>query len=447
MIEYVAHFSRRPRALLPAACLCFAAAALGVPEQKPIPEQKGGQAAGTIRVKVALVQTDVMVFDRRGRFVPDLKKDLFELRVDGKVQSIAFFDMVSAGSAHDAEVWARQEGRPPATAGRPADTSSNPGRTILLFVDDWHLSAESVVRLRLALANLIETSAGPEDRVGIFAASGQLGSAQQLTGDKAALLAILDRFHFQSAGVEDLEYPPMTETQAAMILQRDDDVLMYFVDAMVQKDRYSGQYPQGDAERAKQVVRRRAAGLAETSAGIGERSLSALAGMLRAAEALPGRKIVFMVSDGFVLQTQRSDVFSRLTDLTSAAARAGIIIYTLDARGLMVGLPDAKTRRAPDSKGYLAHSGVSEVLSSQDVLNVLASDTGGRFLKNTNALDTALITTLAEVSRYYMLGWSIDTESLQPGKTSKIRVAVKGRSGLTVRVRQGTLDLARMVSK
>jgi len=66
-------------------------------------------------------------------------------------------------------------------------------------------------------------------------------------------------------------------------------------------------------------------------------------------------------------------------------------------------------------------------------MNALAADTGGRFLKNTNALDTALITTLNEVSRYYLLAWSIDPDKLQPGKTSKIRVSVKKRSDLSVR--------------
>ena len=72
---------------------------------------------------------------------------------------------------------------------------------------------------------------------------------------------------------------------------------------------------------------------------------------------------------------------------------------------------------------------------------------GGRFLKNTNALDAALITTLEEISRYYLLAWSIDQEKLKPGKYSTIRASVKGRPDLSVRMRQGWLDLSRLVSK
>jgi len=82
-----------------------------------------------------------------------------------------------------------------------------------------------------------------------------------------------------------------------------------------------------------------------------------------------------------------------------------------------------------------------------DVLNAIAADTGGRFLKNTNALDTALITTLTEISRYYLLAWAMDPDKLQPGRYSTIRATVKGRSDLSVRVRQGSLDLSQLVSK
>jgi len=189
--------------------------------QTPPPGQKQ-QAEPTIRVKVGLVQTDVMVFDRQGHFVPDLKLDQFELRVDGKVQPISFMELVSAGSLHDQEIWAKEEGKP--APQEPAAASSNPGRTLLFFVDDWHLSADSVMRSRAALTDLINLSMSPKDRVAIFAASGQLGTTQELTGDKNAVLASLERFNFKSAGVEDLAWPPMTEGQAFLIEQKDQDL-------------------------------------------------------------------------------------------------------------------------------------------------------------------------------------------------------------------------------
>ncbi|MBZ5498129.1 MAG: VWA domain-containing protein [Acidobacteriia bacterium] len=402
----------------------------------------------TIRVSVGLVQTDVMVFDKQGHFVPDLKKEQFELRIDGKVQPIEFFEMISAGSRHDEEIWARAENKPVQIPEQHATKFENPGRTLLFFVDDWHLSADSTMRCRAALSNLINVSVEPRDRAAIFAASGQLGSTQQLTGDKAMLLASLEKLSFKSAGAEDLAWPPMTEAQAAALDRNDKAVLTYFVSAILRKPVDLGMIIPGDGGPLKEAVEttlRRASFLVQQSAGLGERSLGALRSFLQSVETLPGRKIVFYLSDGFVLQTKSSDVVSRINEITTGAARAGIVVYTLDARGLVVGLPDSKVKRAPDITGSLAGSGVNEVAASMDALNAIASDTGGRFLKNTNALDAAMITTLEEISRYYLLGWAIDPEKLQAGKNSTIRVAIKGGSSLNVRVRQGSLDLSKLV--
>jgi VWFA-related protein len=424
----------------------------------PPPGQKQAPVGRTIRVSVGLVQTDVMVFDRQGRFVSDLKPDQFELRVDGKVQTISFLEVVSAGSPHDEEIWAREEGKPRPAPPQPAAASPNPGRTLLFFLDDWHLAEDNVMRSRTALTSLINSSMGAKDLVAVFAASGQLGTVQQLTNDKAAVLAVLEKFNFQSPGVQDLAWPPMTEAQAVLIEQNDLNAITYFVSAILGKSVVRGQRGWSapgdrfgnvgrDADEAERITRRRAADLAQVSAGIGQRTLAALRNLLRAAETLPGRKLVFFLSDGFVLQPQRSDVVSRITDLTSAAARAGIVIYSLDTRGLVVGLPTAKTKQAADMTGALASIGYSEISAGQDALNAVAVDTGGRFLKNTNALDTALITALAEMSRYYLLGWHIDPATLKPGKYSTIRASVRGRPDLHVRVRQGTIDLSQIAGK
>lgn len=428
----------------------------GVSGQTKQKSQEQKAAQGTIRVNVGLVQTDVMVFDKQGRFIPDLKMDQFELRIDGKVQPIEFFEMVAAGSVHDEEIWAKVGNRPlPAAESRIA---ANPGRTLLFFVDDWHLSEDSVMRSRTALSNLINTTVDPNDKVAIFAASGQLGSAQILTGDKSQLLAIAAKLNFQSAGAQDLQFPPMTEAQAMLIDQNDINAITYLVQAIIGKpvvkdSQFGWKLPTdtfgsmvaSDCGRAEEATRKRAAALVQTSAGIAERSLGGLRNLLAATEKLPGRKVVFFLSDGFVLQYQRSDVVSRITDMTTSAARAGILIYTLDTRGLVVGLPDAKTKRGGDMTGALASSGANETTSPQDALNALAVDTGGRFLRNTNALDTALITTINEMSRYYLLGWSINPEKIQQGKRSTIKASIKGRSDLTVRVRQGSLDLSKLV--
>src|SRR5688500_13545231 len=68
-------------------------------------ESKPSSAQNTpdevVKITTELVQTDVMVFDKQGKFVDGLKADQFELRVDGKPQPIAFFEKIRAGTVNE----------------------------------------------------------------------------------------------------------------------------------------------------------------------------------------------------------------------------------------------------------------------------------------------------------------------------------------------------------
>ena len=65
------------------------------------PERGRRDQTDVLRVYTELVQTDVMVFDKQGRFVDGLKKEDFELRIDGQPKPIDFFERVTAGSANE----------------------------------------------------------------------------------------------------------------------------------------------------------------------------------------------------------------------------------------------------------------------------------------------------------------------------------------------------------
>src|SRR3989442_9455755 len=109
------------------------------------PQKPGEEQGDVIRVNTELVQTDVMVFDKKGHFVDGLPGDQFALKVDNKPTSISFFERVT--SAKESTV------RNPVTANR-SESTSNPGsvigreRTVIFFVDDLHLAPDGQVRLR-----------------------------------------------------------------------------------------------------------------------------------------------------------------------------------------------------------------------------------------------------------------------------------------------------------
>jgi hypothetical protein len=78
-----------------------------------------------VRVKTELVQTDVTVVDKRGRFVDGLTADDFKLRVDSKLQPLTFFEKIVAGSVEEEkQLRAARKGD---AAVRPARSDRNVG--------------------------------------------------------------------------------------------------------------------------------------------------------------------------------------------------------------------------------------------------------------------------------------------------------------------------------
>src|ERR1041384_6995429 len=62
------------------------------------------QTQDVVRINTELVQTGVTVVDSHGKFVNGLKREQFELTVDGKTQAISFFEQVEAGSDRERQL-------------------------------------------------------------------------------------------------------------------------------------------------------------------------------------------------------------------------------------------------------------------------------------------------------------------------------------------------------
>ncbi len=92
-----------------------------------------------IRVFTQLIQTDVMVFDKDGNFKDNLRREDFELRIDGKVKPIEFFERVAAGSANEEAQLAAARGSAPSTRAKDKPVPLDRGRTIFFYIDDLHL--------------------------------------------------------------------------------------------------------------------------------------------------------------------------------------------------------------------------------------------------------------------------------------------------------------------
>src|SRR5262249_39602441 len=120
--------------------------------------------------------------------------------------------------------------------------------------------------------------------------------------------------------------------------------------------------------------------------------------------------------------------------------RAGVVIYTIDARGLNAsGLVDAANTKpmtgSADPAVATAQSG--EVAATQDALNALARDTGGRALRNMNYFHRWVAPVLDETSTYYLLAWRPENDQEKVLKFRHVQINVVGRPELTARAPKG----------
>ena len=412
--------------------LLFPALVLGQtkPEQKPEPPRQ--EAEDVIKFDTSLVQTDVMVFDKNGRFVNGLKPEQFQLKINNTPRDISFFEAFRSGSAGQLKDVPSNESNPAATLKADAQR-----RSVIFFVDDLHLAPDSLERTRKALLEYIERGIGEKDVVAITSPSGQVGFLQQFTANKDALRTAVARLSYRANPSLDTEKPPMSEYIAMKIRDGDESAMTFYVQEVQKQTCYrAGQTvicpmtPQA----IRQQVRNRAQQIVVQSAPSVDDTLRLLEGLMRTAAQLPGRKLVFVISDGFFLTDKKYGAIDRIKKVTDAAGRAGVVIYTLDARGIVGDAIDVN--KPMDTGGLLQMAGIGELASSQDGLNALAKDTGGQAFRNTNQpMHLWVEKIMDETSNYYLLAWKPDNDEQKRGKFKNIDISIVGRPDLKVRMR------------
>jgi VWFA-related protein len=123
------------------------------------------------------------------------------------------------------------------------------------------------------------------------------------------------------------------------------------------------------------------------------------------------------------------DDSTRIRELTEHANRANVTFYPVYARGLAVS-DGPMTGRVNDVAADQAR-----LRSRQEAMRILATDTDGVSVINTNNIDAALQRIVADLSSYYLLGY-YSTNSKLDGRFRSISVRVK-RPGVQVRARRG----------
>ncbi|HKE58745.1 MAG TPA: VWA domain-containing protein [Pyrinomonadaceae bacterium] len=400
-----------------------------------------------LRTNTELVESRITVLDKQGNFVDGLDRGQFQLMVDGKPRPISFFERISSGSPREAELAARTNAT--GTAVTPAAPTATvvPGRTIAFFIDDMHLEAESLVRTKQMLRHFLDHEMSSRDSVAITAASGQVGFLGQYTNNKEVLNTVIERLlprTYEARGYG-TGSTVMKEFDALIIdsaaTKATGDVYNFYLrECIVQ----SNPPKQVAAARAAIVascdtqVRNSARAVLVQAGTITKNMYASLESLMRSAARAPGRKIAFFVSDGFLLDAgpHSPDLRGRLDSVIDTAQKAGVVVYTIDSRGLSSDGVDLKQGNARPDVGRP----LGEIETRQNAMNALAGDTGGRALRNQNYFDKWVGKVLDETSNYYLLAWRPDTDTEKIAKFRNLKISVLGRPELTVRAPRGYVE-------
>src|SRR5262249_45176086 len=264
----------------------------------------------------------------------------------------------------------------PARTTRPAETI---GRTVLLYVDTLHLSPQSLLGVKQSLRKFIDERLTDQDLTAIVTSAGSLGVVEQFTRDRGVLRYAVNRLGPRPNARDSLFTPYI----AGMVDRGDRQALQVARAIYIAEERV----PPNDPT-ITQMVQMKSRQILSEATYLRRASLITLREVVQRLSDLPGQRLLMMVSDGFTLfDTGGGQDTNDLQSVTSRAVRSGVVIYSIDAKGLQPPtLFDASLGNIPNDpriSGYLS-AGERDL---ENGLNALAKDTGGEAFFNTN--DTA----------------------------------------------------------
>jgi VWFA-related protein len=348
----------------------------------------------TFQAKTELVDVRAVVTDRHGQVIEGLKKDDFEVLDNKRPQEIRFFSVVaSVPATKQVPAGKVSAGEIPAPKPIREQLPEVPRRSVAIFVDNMHLSISSLMRVKQELHLFVDGQLTEQDAIALVPSAGTLGMAEQFTRDRLLLRYAIERLNVGwSLHDEDVFAPYL----AAMIVRGDRDVPLIGRDG-------------ARAILAYASFRRNAA-------------FVTLKNVVERMKDLPGQRLLVIFSDGFTLANDRGvDETGELQSIIGSAARSGVTIYSIYARGLQ---PPAGANAAirPPKNPHWDFAMASAEMEAPAGINALAYNTGGDAYYTTNDLGGALAQALDRNRVYYSLAYYMP----DPGDDRRLhRIAVR----------------------
>ena len=433
----------------PAVAVLLAGPALTAPPQTP----PAGGTAPVFGSGTQAVVLDVIVRDKKGQTVTDLRPDEVEVLEEGQRKAILSFRFVDRTPAP-----AQGPAAPGVPPSAPApEAIRNPTLVTLLFDA---LDAEGRLFARRAALELLEAENRPDLVFSVFVIGNRLQLLQQFTTDRAAVATAVER----ACSVLDprgLVPGAAAMEQAADTASKANDKAQAAGDAAFAGGGAAAGAASGQAavDAGFANVEQRAVDMAENveRSQRGNSSLFGLFALARQEQRLAGRKAIVYFSEGLQVPNQLQPLYR---SVVSEANRANLSIYAVDARGLRTSsdFDRARTdltksrenvRRQVQSRGGRAVTRedvlageVAEdaiTMNAQGMLGALSESTGGRLIANSNDVRAGLDRAVADTSGYYEITYDPQLAAFD-GSFRRVEVRVR-RPGTSVQAREGYFAL------
>ena len=361
------------------------------------------------RASTRLVQVSVVVEDRDGRPVTGLGASDFRLYDGDREQKLEIF-LATEGSQSAAS--AVQPTPPRATeAGGHVFTNrmDAPRNVTVVLFDRLNTPAEHQMFARQHLVRFLQ-QINADDRVGLYVLEPDtVRVLHDFTNDSGALVRAMSRYRTVTPN-EAVEppLPDLPDTGDAAL----DALLNEFI------------------ERAHEKMAEHFRGLRSDA------TMAAFLAIANHLAAVEGRKNLVWVSAGFPLnafEAALKNPSAEIQRLIRPLNDANVTVYAVDARGLVGAMTYGPS-------GNPAFTTLSSVRGPQDILQIAATETGGRAFLNTNDINSAVRRAVSDGRQAYTLGY-YPNHLTWNGKYRQIRVQVN-RPGVRVRHRRGYLATA-----
>jgi VWFA-related protein len=384
----------------------------------------------TFSSRVFLVQVPVVVRDKQGHAIGTLHKEDFQLFDKGKPQIITRFVVEKAGTSSIPAVKAIDANLPD----QSQPEAPIPQRFIAYLFDDVHLDPGDIARMRVATAQHLDQTLDPYTRAGIFTTSG-IGELD-FTDDRDKLHDALNRIQpNMRTPSSNGGCPHMTFYMADLIVNKQDQIALNIAetDAMSCQQSLNGTTPSAYASLVNSTA------IAALSVGETEtnRAMDVLRALVLRMTATPGTRSIVLISPGFLLPGD--DLRPEEEELLDRAIRGNIAINTLDATGVYTMIPggNASSRGTSNTSNQTAASNYESAsrLAQQNILDELATGTGGSFFHFDNGLKEGLDQITKQPDFVYVLGFS-PGDMKYDGNMHSLKVTLQSPAGLTLQSRR-----------